>query len=191
MSDARSTPSGIDERTHPQAIPENGPMYVSNGGLVLIWPFIARYFEMLGLADKGAFVGETARSRAVYLLQYLVCGKHEAPEHELALNKLLCGMPFAQALESVGAPAEDEKRIGRDLLQAVTQHWGALGNTSVEGLQESFLMREGRLLSEQDRVTLTVSPKVFDVLLARVPWGLGSPQFPWLAQVLFVDWKRP
>jgi hypothetical protein len=189
VSDARSTPSSVDVETHQLAIPEKVSINVSNGGLVLLWPFLTRYFEMLGLADKGAFVDETARSRSVYLLQYLVCGKHEAPERELALNKLLCGMPFAQPLESVAAPAEEEKRIGRDLLKAVIQRWDALGNTSVEELQESFLMREGRLLCDQGAATLTMSRRAFDGILVRVPWDFDSPQLPWLAQVLLVYWK--
>ncbi|TKC88718.1 hypothetical protein FAZ69_13275 [Trinickia terrae] len=174
---------------HRQALPEDEPMYVSNAGLVLLWPFFTRYFEILGLVDKSAFVNETARSRAVYLLQYLAGGNHDAPEYALALNKLLCGMPFAQAPEFVDPPAEEEKRIGRDLLYAVTQRWEKLKNTSVEGLQQTFLMREGRLLCEQDKATLTIPPKTVDILLDGLPWGFGTIRLPWMPQPLFVKWR--
>lgn len=174
---------------HREALPEAEPLYVENAGLVLLWPFLARYFELLGLVEEGAFVDEAARSRAVYLLQYLACGNHDAPEHALTLNKFLCGMPFARAPEFVDPPTEEEKRIGRDLLYAVTQRWEKLKNTSVEGLQETFLMREGRLLCEAERATLTVQKKTVDVLLDSLHWGLSTIRLPWQPQVLFVKWR--
>ncbi|WP_322044097.1 contractile injection system tape measure protein [Paraburkholderia sp. J67] len=173
-----------------QALPDDEPLYVSNAGLVLLWPFFTRYFEILGLVDKGAFVDEAARSSAVYLLQYLASGNHDAPEHMLALNKLLCGMPFEQAPEFVAPPSVEAMRIGRDLLHVVTQRWDKLRHTSVEGLQQTFLMREGRLLCQLDMATLTIPQKTVDILLdSLTAWSFTTIRLPWMPQPLFVNWR--
>lgn len=170
-------------------LPTGEPLYVGNAGLVLLWPFLTRYFEMLGLVADGSFVDETARSRAVYLLQFLASGRHDAPEHELLLNKLLCGMPASGSPEFVDAPDEPAKRNAHSLLHAVTQRWEKLKNTSVQGLRETFLLREGRLLRHEDKTTLTVSHKAYDMLLDSLPWSYSIVKLPWMPAALFVQWR--
>jgi hypothetical protein len=164
------------------------PIIVQNAGRVLIWPFFARYFEASRLVDDGEFADDSARSRSIYLLQYLACRNHEASDHALVLNKTLCGMPLPQALDLVDPPTEEEKRDGLELLDAVIQHWGALGNMSVQTFQEAFLMREGGLLSEEEEATLTVSPSASDILLQRLPWNFGLVRLPWQQKSLIVKW---
>lgn len=170
-------------------LPADQALYLGNAGLVLLWPFLTRYFEMLGLVTEGNFVDDRARSRAVYLLQFLASGSHEAPEHELLLNKLLCGMPAAVSPEFVDAPDEQAINNGLSLLRAVTQRWEKLKNTSVDGLRETFLMREGRLLLHEDKVTLTVSHKAYDMLLDSLPWSYSMIKLPWMQKMLFVQWR--
>jgi hypothetical protein len=164
------------------------PIIVQNAGLVLLWPFLARYFEASGLVDDGEFSDNSARSRSIHLLQYLACRNHEASDHALALNKTLCGMPLTQAPDLVDPPTEEEKRDGLELLDGVIQHWGALGNMSVQKLQEAFLMREGGLLCKEQEATLTVSLSASDILLQRLPWNFGLIRLPWQQKPLIVKW---
>ena len=99
-----------------------------------------------------SFLDELARSRAIYLLQYLATGRWDAPEHALTLNKLLCGMPLSDSPLFVSPPGDDELDLARELLAVVTQRWGKLKNTSIDGLRETFLQREGRLRGKQSNI---------------------------------------
>jgi hypothetical protein len=67
---------------------------------------------------------------------------------------------------------------------------GALGNTSVEGLREAFLRREGLMRREADGWTLTVSPRAYDMLLDRLPWGFGVVKLRWMAGPIHVKWRN-
>lgn len=176
-------------REHQPAPQQGAHLPVGNAGLVLLHSFLSPYFSMLGLLAGGDFVDVGARSRAVYLLQFLASGNHDAPEHELALNKLLCGMPFSESPVFVDPPDENAIRLGLDLLHMVTQRWDKLNNTSVAGLQETFLMREGRLVIEEGKTTLHVPCKTVDILKQSFPWQHSIIMLPWLSTPLFVNWS--
>jgi hypothetical protein len=59
----------------------------------------------------------------------------------------------------------------------------------VAGLRETFLQREGRLEHGEDRWQLQVKSLTFDVLMDRLPWGYATLKFPWMREVLHVDWR--
>ena len=170
-------------------LPAGEPFYIGNAGAVLLWPFLGRYFQMLGLLEKDAFRDVHDQSRAVYLLQYLASGQMEAPEHELLLNKILCGVKTGEPLESFHALTEAEKQLSEQLLYGVTQNWEKLRNTSIAGLRQSFLMREGRLQRKDDAWSLTVSTKAYDALLDSLPWRLSMVRLPWMETILYVKWR--
>ena len=174
------------DRQRPQA---GDDLPVGNAGLVLLHPFLSPYFNMLGLLKDGDFIDNVARSRAVYLLHFLASGSHDVPEYELALNKLLCGMPFAESPVLVDAPDENAIRLGHDLLHMVTQRWDKLNHTSVAGLRETFLMREGRLATDEGKTTLTVTRKTVDILKQSFPWQHAIIKLPWLSTAVFVNWS--
>lgn len=67
---------------------------VRNAGLVLLWPFLGRLFSRLQLTDGKNFLGDRELSRAIRLTEYLVTGRTDMEEHQLALNKVLCGAPL-------------------------------------------------------------------------------------------------
>jgi hypothetical protein len=69
------------------------------------------------------------------------------------------------------------------------QHWKILGSTSVAGLRETFLQREGQLTRRDDHWQLLVEPRPFDMLLDQLPWGYSTVKFPWMQQVMHVDWR--
>jgi Contractile injection system tape measure protein len=173
----------------PRHIPEGEPFYISNAGLVLLWPFLQPYFQRLVLLDKNAFRDEQAQTRAVYLLQYLTTGVLEAPEHQLLLNKILAGAEVEQPVECPAPITEAEEALSGQLLEGVLKNWKKLNNTSVQGLRASFLVREGKLLLKDDAWSLTVSAKGYDILLDSLPWALTLVRLPWMKTRVHVKWR--
>jgi len=167
---------------------QHEPLYIYNGGIVLLWPYLQRYFSLLALQKDGAFLGEGQQQRAVHLLHYLSRGTIEAPAQALALNKILCGMDVAAPVESGGALTEQEQQVSAQVLQAVMQHWHALGKTSEEGLRSVFLQRAGSLVQADHQWRLRVERGSFDMLLGGLPWSFSTIRLPWMQRVLEVSW---
>jgi hypothetical protein len=164
-------------------------IYITNAGMVLLAPYLPRLFERLGFTDSGEFKTRLAAERAVHCLQYLVNSNLDSPEYQLVLNKLLCGVnpgfPICRGIEL----SADERLQLEGLLKAVTQHWKALENTSIDGLRESFLQRNGRLQLKHDSWQLSVETRAFDMLLQQVPWSFSTIKFAWMDRVIYVEWQ--
>jgi hypothetical protein len=187
--EAAPRPAAVQKHSPP--FPAEEPFYIGNAGAILLWPFLARYFQSLGLLEKNAFRGEAEKNRAVHLVQYLAAGTLEAPEHELLLNKVLCGLPPEHPLDPVGPVTDAEEALSEQLLHALITNWEKLRNTSVDGLRQSFLLREGRLLRKESdgSWSLTVSTKAYDMLLDSLPWRFSTVRLPWMQTVLHVKWR--
>ena len=168
----------------------NEVIYVANAGLVLAGAYLERLFGMLGLAEREAFVSPEAAERAVHLLQYLATGRTGTPEPLLVLNKVLCGMPLGTPVRREFEITPQESQAIDGLLTAMIAHWKILGHTSIAGLRESFLQREGRLsFNEEDGWQLQVEPRSFDMLLDQLPWGYSLQKLPWMKEALHVEWR--
>lgn len=163
-------------------------IYIRNAGLVLFHPFLSTYFNRLGLMEKGKFVTEEAIIRGVHLLQFLVDGKEQHPEHELVLNKILCGMPVEKPLPAEVAFREQDKEISMELLSVMKERWEKVKNTSVDGLRASFLQRNGALTATEDSWNLRVEQRGYDVLLQTLPWSFGMIKASWMEKILYVEW---
>uniref|UniRef100_UPI0017DE19E6 contractile injection system tape measure protein n=1 Tax=Ramlibacter sp. TaxID=1917967 RepID=UPI0017DE19E6 len=179
----------------PPAVPDPGePIYVANAGMVLAEPFLPRLFALRGLlADDGkSFKDTVAAAKAAHLLQALVLGEAArggSPEHELVLNKLMCGLQIADPLAWEGELAAEDLSVVDSLLGAMLQQWKVLGSTTVAGLRETFLRREGRLLCNDDHWLLVVEAGPFDMLVDQVPWGFSTIRFPWMERMIHVQWR--
>ena len=186
----KSAPPAPDEPPPPES---GEAIFIGNAGLVLLAPYLPALFDRLGVLTSNAdgkphIEGIEAMSRAVHLLQYMADERLDAPEHELVLNKLLCGLPSAQpVLPSLAAePADLELCDG--LLGAMIANWPIIAGTSLAGLRETFLQREGRLRHEEDAWRLQVQRKGLDVLVDRVPWTFATIFHRWMPQPLQVTW---
>ncbi|HET7795921.1 MAG TPA: contractile injection system tape measure protein [Rhizobacter sp.] len=168
---------------------EGDALEVSNAGLALVGPYLPRLWGMLKLTHEGAFIDEAAATRAVQLLQFIVTGRSETPEHALVLNKLLCGLPLEAPVAREIALREDEQAAIEGMLQAVIEHWKGLGKTSVPGLRETFLQRPARLSYHEEGWRLQVAQRPFDMLLDQLPWGYATLKFAWMEGVIHVDWR--
>ncbi len=127
--------------------------------------------------------------RAIHLLQYLATGRVGDMEHELALNKILCGVPLDQPLERQIRLTKKEKTEADGLLRAVIGHWSALGKTSIDGLRGTFLCREGKLSQKPNGTwLLQVEQQTVDLLLGKLPWIFSTIKLPWMQEMLTVEW---
>jgi hypothetical protein len=182
------------ERAAPPPAPEPGAViYVRNAGLVLFNPFLALFFERLGVITEGPdgaprIAGVAAASRAVHLLQFLADRHCDRPEPDLVLNKLLSGVPVAAPVARSIEPGPADEALCAELTDAVLGHWPALHGTSPAGLRETFLQREGRLRREDGRWALEVQRKTVDVLVDQVPWSMAVVYHRWMAEPLHVAW---
>lgn len=167
---------------------EEDGLFITNAGLVILHPFLTRLFENVGYAQDKKWLSEDHHQRAVMLTQYLVLGKQAYPEFDLLLNKLLTGYPLEMSLPVDIQLSDFELQEADDVLRSVLNHWKALKNTSVAGLQSTFFQRDGKLSYSDDRWLLQVEQKTVDILLNRLPWGIGIIKLPWMESRLHVEW---
>lgn len=162
-------------------------IYVRNAGLVILHPFLPALFQTLGLAKDGKIENP---ERAISLLQYLAIGRIGMMEHELPLNKLLCGVPLDLPIRRQVHLTKHEKMEADKLLHSVIGHWSALGNTSADGLRGTFFCREGKLSKGRNKDwLLQVEQRGVDILLTELPWSLSMVRLPWMHGMLLVEWS--
>jgi hypothetical protein len=163
---------------------------VGNAGLVLLWPYLSRFFAILGLASGGRFIDDAAAARAVLLLQYLATGTdRKSPGYELILNRIICGIALNAPLKPYLEITEAERTECENLLRAVILNWPALKNLSVSGLRGLFLRREGLIFTQDGQRVLRVAGTAYDVLVQQIPWGIGTVKLPWMDRLLLVEWE--
>jgi hypothetical protein len=184
LGDTRS----LSEESWPQTSVGTPGICVENAGLVLLWPYLSRYFEQVGLIEDSSFRDETAQMRAIHLLQYLATGQEETLECFLVLNKLLCGWNVDEPVSKKITTSESEKAESQHLLSTVISHWSALKNTTVQGLRTCFLQRRGSLAEYDENWLLRVECRAYDLLLGRLPWTISVVKLSWMKKVLSVEW---
>ena len=164
-------------------------LFLANAGMVLAAPYLPRLFAALALTEGGRFVDRAAAERAVHLLQFMVDARTSAPEYQLVLNKLLCGVatgvPIAAGIEIT---AHEQQTI-EGLLQAMIANWKTIGSTSIDGLRDTFLRRKGSMQLRDDAWQLQVQPATFDMLLDRLPWSFSIIKYPWMERPVHVTWR--
>lgn len=163
-------------------------IFIQHAGIVLLHPYWKHYFKAIGLTQNGQFINEMARQKAVVLLHYLATGETDLPEYEMVLPKLLCDMPVDMPIDRHLELSSEELEEGESMMQVVLQHWGALGAVSNASLREGFLQRDGKLIKKALSWHLQVERKTIDILLNRLPWGLGVIKLPWKKDILQVEW---
>lgn len=165
-------------------------------GLVLLHPWLPRLFAALGWVAERHLPGEPfpwARlPQALALSHWLATGRDEPLEFELGTAKLLLGLTPDEPLPVAGGLLDDAaRREGLALLEAVIGHWSALGHTSVDGFRVAFLQRGGLLQAEDEHWLLRPQPESYDLLLGRLPWGIGLIRLPWMPRRLHIEWTAP
>lgn len=163
-------------------------IHITNAGLVILWQFLASFFEQLGLVENRQFVDQQARYRAVAILQYIASGESEFPEYLLALNKILCGIAIIDVYDFDDALSESDMESCDNLLAAIIEQASVLRSMSVSGFRGTFLLRHG-MLSLQDGIwLLRVKRETYDIVLEQFPWGWEWVKLGWMDTVLRVEW---
>ena len=163
-------------------------LVVGNAGLVLLWPFVTRFAERLGLLHDGRWRDAAAAWHAARLLQCVASGDPQPPEFQLPLNKLLCGLPLDAPMDRAEPLGDDEQAECEALLHAVIAQAPVLRAMSVAGFRGSFLLRTGQLGSRDGHWLLRVERQAWDLVLDRFPWSAGLVRLPWMPTLLQVQW---
>ena len=172
-----------------RALDQLDELYVDDAGLVILWPFLDRFFLHAGLIDHDRrFLDQHAPMQAIALLSQLATEDPEPPEFRLPLAKLLCGLgPEAPvALERPLAP-EQLAECDR-LLAAVIDHASILRDMPVASFRATFLARPGVLVIRDGAWLLKVERQSHDLVLDRFPWSWSWVKLPWMPDPLRVDW---
>lgn len=163
------------------------PVRVGSSGLVLLRPFLVRYFDRLGFLAAGSWRGPWECHRAARLLHALARAD-EPGDHELELERALVGLPPGALVEARNPLAEHESMESKILLSAIGEHVTAFGAFSTEELRRRFLHREGWLRATPAAWELRVERAPHDAPLDALPWSFGTVSFPWMQVPLRVEW---
>ena len=161
-------------------------IFIQNAGLVIVAGFLPMFFKKLSLLREGFEIADN--SKAALLVQYLASGKESIAEFELGLAKILCGLEMETVVETIVQLTDEEKKEANELLLSVIEYWSILGNTSVGGLRDSFLMREGKLSFNDHEWILQVEQRPYDMLLQNLPWNISMIKLPWMKWMLKTEW---
>jgi hypothetical protein len=164
-------------------------IYISNAGLIILHPFLTLFFENLGLLDDNRqFISSHTQIKAAVILYYLQSGKDDYKEWEMSLNKILCGMATDELIPNDILLSDQEKAESDTLLKTVIEYWDALKRSSVEAVQTTFLTREGKVSFKETHWLIQVERTGVDILVDRLPWGIGTIKLPWLNELIYVEW---
>ncbi|MBL7816710.1 MAG: hypothetical protein JNL70_16940 [Saprospiraceae bacterium] len=169
-------------------VEEMDGQYVNMAGIVLLHSFLPSFFDALGFLNDSRFRNKKAQKRAVSLLMYLSVGDTEIVEYETSLLKWLCGLPIETPIDIRANLTTAERQEADELLEAVIEHWGALGQVSADSLREGFIQREGKISRRTEGWLLQIERQTLDILFDQLPWGLGVVKLPWQSEMLFVEW---
>lgn len=161
---------------------------VNNAGLVLLQAWYPMLFSRLGLVEGQGFASGSARSRAALALQFVASGRENAPEIELPLNKVLCGLELDAELEDAAPLSEHDRRICNDMIAAAVAHWPVIKGSSVDGFRANWLARPGFFRETDERWELGVEQRNYDILIGRSPFSFWHIQYQWMAKPVGVTW---
>ena len=183
-------PGGRSDQTRAEVSEGLYPLLVHQAGLVLLHPFLARFFEISHVKEVGREeLRPTSLPRAAALLHLLATGREDLYEYELGLIKILLGLDPGTALPvCAGLLSAEDREEAETVLQSAIEHWSALKNTSAGGLRSAFIERHGLLRRNDGGWKLNLERKSYDILLGQLPWGIGIVKLPWMKRAIFTEW---
>jgi hypothetical protein len=161
-------------------------VFVHNAGLVIVASFLPMFFKKLSLLSEANELIDN--NKAAMLVQYLASGKEIIAEFELGLAKILCNLEMETPVDTSIILTSEEKEEANELLLSAIEYWSILKNTSVDGLRDSFLVRDGKLSFNKNEWLLQVEQKPYDMLLQNLPWNISMIKLPWMKNLLKTEW---
>ena len=157
---------------------------------MLVAPYLPMLFERLELTGRAGFLGPEATVRGLDALHAVAYGGAETRLDDRPLERLALRRARRRAAAPAAAARAAEAAIVADLLAAVVARWTALGATSVDGLRQAFLLRDGLLRRTDAGHALQVAPKAYDMLLDRLPWSIALVKLAWMPAPIHVAWRK-
>ncbi len=174
-----------------ESLSEAEPRYfIKDAGLTLLHPFIVPFLQKVGLVKKGGFVSPEAQVEAVHLLRELAYPGNPHYNHNLLMEKVLCGLSPFFSIPEEWEPTDKMKEESEALLKAVCEHWKPLSKSSANALRMSFLQREGSLELSEGTWIIRVAGSAIDILLDELPWELSFIILPWNEKPILVEWQQ-
>ncbi|MBD1583102.1 contractile injection system tape measure protein [Pseudoalteromonas sp. S16_S37] len=163
-------------------------------GLVILWPFLPTLFNKLSLLHsdehehRGLFINDQAHRQAHAVLCY-IANIDPLIEVSHTANALL-GLPLDMEIDDV-IELDDKTIAAVDyMLHALVSRWEILKGMPVDEFVRLFIVREGQVEQTDTGYHISAETMPQDVLMAKLPWGLGMVQLPWLEQTLLhIEWK--
>lgn len=165
------------------------PIYLGGAGVILIHPFLPTLFQKIGLMVNSQFIDDEAVYSAINAIYYAAYGRPPEGEHQLPLCKLLCGVDINHPIKLTTSIDTSTIALIESLLQAVIQQWSILKQTSIAGLRETFLQREGSLQVKEDEYQLTIKQMGLDILIDHLPWGISKIKYSWMPKMISITWR--
>ncbi|RJE76942.1 hypothetical protein BGP78_01460 [Pseudoalteromonas sp. MSK9-3] len=163
-------------------------------GLVILWPFLPTLFSKLQLLHPsehelaGQFVNNEAQMQAHAALCY-IANIDPLIEVSLTVNALL-GLPLYQQPEQAIELDDAAMNAIDAMLNALVSRWEVLKGMPKEELIRMFIAREGTVENTDTGCHICAVTMPQDVLMSKLPWGLGMVQLPWLGKALLhIEWK--
>lgn len=164
----------------------SGTHYVKNAGLIIVHPYLSHFFTNCGLLDDNNIIVD--QETAIHALHYLATKKEQQLENNMVFEKFLCGVPIQKTIQRQVVLSDHIKDQAEELLQSVVENWGVLNNASSDLVRHEFLQREGKLSFTEDNPKVVIERKTQDILVDKLPWGIGICKLPWLDQLVFTNW---
>ncbi|HIJ94638.1 MAG TPA: hypothetical protein HPP94_02660 [Desulfuromonadales bacterium] len=187
---AVAIPGEQDQVTRSDLPAELLPLLVRQAGLVLLHPFISRFFEACNLTEAGCtHLCSADLPRAAALLQFLASGREELYEFELGFIKILLGMrPDSPLPVCAGLLTTEDRTEAEQLLQSAVTHWSVLKSSSIQALRSSFIERQGIVRETDNSWRLNIDRTSYDILLEQLPWSISIIKLPWMRQAVVTEW---
>lgn len=167
-------------------ITNTGSYQVSNAGLIILHPYLKPFFYNCGIIDDTHTIIDP--EVAVHTLHYLATRKEQQLESQMLFEKFLCGVPLKKPIRRQIQLSETIKQQAEELLESVIENWGVLNNASPDLVRHEFLQRAGTLNFKEDNPKIVIERKTQDILVDKLPWGIGICRLPWLDHLVYTNW---
>ncbi|MEP5364314.1 MAG: contractile injection system tape measure protein [Reichenbachiella sp.] len=164
-------------------------IYLENAGLALLNPYLPTLFERCLLTEDGKFISRDHQEQAVLLLQHLMLDDPLLDEHQLPLNKVLCGLPVDAPIRAEIDVNKNQREMLDGLINAVIDYWSIIGSSSIEGFRGSWLWRKGKLEHREDSWELRVEQNSYDMLMDHLPFSITPIKYSWMDKPINVSWR--
>ncbi len=160
--------------------------HIKNAGLIIAHPFLPHLLKRCELLTEDNELTDPALS--AHLLHFVASGKVQQYESEMVFEKFLCNIPARESISREVELPEKMKEEAEKMINALVQNWEAMKGASPDLIRNEFFQRPGKIDFGDDASTVTVERKTQDILLDRIPWGLGLVKLPWKAEFIYTHW---